>query len=73
MKANRQLLGASQWVVLDARTMVEVARVRLRHHLPYALHGQWVPEYLGPRPEEDETPQQEAPLEPSKSGRGVAA
>lgn len=40
--------GRSQWVVLDARTMAEVARLSLRHHLPYALHGQWVPQYLGP-------------------------
>ena len=35
-------LGVSSFAVIDARSMVELARVRLRHHVPYGLHGTWV-------------------------------
>jgi all-trans-8'-apo-beta-carotenal 15,15'-oxygenase len=34
-------------VVLDARTMQQVARLNLKHHVPYGLHGTFTPEAFG--------------------------
>jgi all-trans-8'-apo-beta-carotenal 15,15'-oxygenase len=38
----------SAFAVVDARSMTTVALARLRHHIPYGLHGSWTPEYFGP-------------------------
>ena len=45
--ASRQ---CSEVVILDAQEMEAspVATLRLPHHLPYGLHGNWVDEYFGP-------------------------
>jgi all-trans-8'-apo-beta-carotenal 15,15'-oxygenase len=35
-------------VILDARDIREpVARLKLRNHIPYGLHGSFTPEYFG--------------------------
>eukprot|EP00959_Pyramimonas_sp_CCMP1952_P430305 9012979-Pyramimonas_sp.AAC.1 len=35
--------GLSEVLVLDARDMSLVCRCKLKHHIPYGLHGQFVP------------------------------
>ena len=40
----------SDLVILDAQDIThEVARLRLRHHVPYGLHGNFVDTYFGPQ------------------------
>lgn len=41
----------SNVVILDARNLEEgpVATLKLKHHVPYGLHGSFTPEYFGPR------------------------
>jgi all-trans-8'-apo-beta-carotenal 15,15'-oxygenase len=34
-------------VILEARTMTQVARLNLKHHVPYGLHGTFTPEVFG--------------------------
>lgn len=34
----------SELVVLDGKTLAEVARLGLKYHIPYGLHGSWVSE-----------------------------
>jgi all-trans-8'-apo-beta-carotenal 15,15'-oxygenase len=38
-------------VILDARDLNQgpVARLHLKHHVPYGLHGSFTPEYFGAR------------------------
>lgn len=45
--ADRQ---CSDLVILDGRNLgaPEIARLKLKHHVPYGLHGSFVPEYFGP-------------------------
>ena len=40
----------SQLVILDAQRVADgpVATLRLRHLIPFGLHGSWSSEYLGP-------------------------
>lgn len=40
----------SEVVILDARDLTSgpVARLQLKHHVPYGLHGSFTPEYFGP-------------------------
>ncbi len=40
----------SDLVILDARNLQQepIARLHLRYHIPYGLHGNFTPEYLGP-------------------------
>jgi all-trans-8'-apo-beta-carotenal 15,15'-oxygenase len=40
----------SDVVILDARDLNRepVARLHLKHHIPYGLHGSFTPEYFGP-------------------------
>ena len=38
---------ASDLVVLDAKTLQEVARVKLKQHIPYGLHGSFTTETFG--------------------------
>jgi carotenoid cleavage dioxygenase-like enzyme len=33
--------GASSMVVLDAATLIELARARVPHHIPFGFHGQF--------------------------------
>jgi all-trans-8'-apo-beta-carotenal 15,15'-oxygenase len=35
-------------VILDATTLTQVARLHLKHHVPYGLHGTFTPEYFAP-------------------------
>jgi all-trans-8'-apo-beta-carotenal 15,15'-oxygenase len=37
----------SKIVILDGRDLSLVATLRLKHHIPYGLHGSWTPEYFG--------------------------
>ncbi|MBD1909537.1 MULTISPECIES: carotenoid oxygenase family protein [unclassified Leptolyngbya] len=38
----------SELVILDARDLSEpVAKLKLKHHVPYGLHGNFTPEYFG--------------------------
>jgi all-trans-8'-apo-beta-carotenal 15,15'-oxygenase len=39
----------SEVVILDAITMTPVARLGLKHHVPYGLHGTFTPEYFAPQ------------------------
>jgi all-trans-8'-apo-beta-carotenal 15,15'-oxygenase len=41
----------SDLVILDARDLNKepVARLHLKHHVPYGLHGSFTPEYFGPQ------------------------
>lgn len=41
----------SDVVILDARNLEQgpVARLHLKHHVPYGLHGSFTPQYFGPR------------------------
>jgi len=36
--------SASDLVIIDAQTMEIVATLKLKHHIPYGLHGSWVDE-----------------------------
>jgi all-trans-8'-apo-beta-carotenal 15,15'-oxygenase len=40
----------SELVILDAQDLNRgaIARLRLKHHVPYGLHGMFTPEYFGP-------------------------
>jgi all-trans-8'-apo-beta-carotenal 15,15'-oxygenase len=38
----------SELVILNAKDMQEVARLKLKHHVPYGLHGQFTPECFAP-------------------------
>lgn len=42
----------SEVVILDAQRVSAgpIARLHLKHHVPYGLHGTFVPEYFGPSP-----------------------
>lgn len=40
----------SECVILEARDMVEVATLNLRHALPHGLHGVWSADHYGPSP-----------------------
>ncbi|MEO0407741.1 MAG: carotenoid oxygenase family protein [Cyanobacteria bacterium P01_A01_bin.135] len=44
--------GRSELVILDAQDFGKgrVATLRLKHHVPYGLHGNFVSEYFGPTP-----------------------
>lgn len=42
---------ASDLVILSAQSLKEVARIKLRHHVPYGLHGSFVPQTFGIQPE----------------------
>lgn len=44
--------GCSDLVILDARDLSAIARLYLKHHVPYGLHGSFVSEYFGPKTEE---------------------
>jgi all-trans-8'-apo-beta-carotenal 15,15'-oxygenase len=33
-------------VILEAKTLTQVARLHLKHHVPYGLHGTFTPEYF---------------------------
>lgn len=41
----------SDFVILDARDLTQepIARLHLKHHVPYGLHGSFVPEWFGPQ------------------------
>lgn len=39
----------SELVILDAQNMTTVARLRLKHHVPYGLHGYFTPHCFVPR------------------------
>lgn len=39
----------SELVILDAKNMSAVARLRLKHHVPYGLHGYFTPHCFAPR------------------------
>ncbi|HEY9738818.1 MAG TPA: carotenoid oxygenase family protein [Trichocoleus sp.] len=45
--------GCSDLVLLDGRNLEAdpVARLKLQHHIPYGLHGSFVPTYFGPSAE----------------------
>jgi len=40
----------SDLIILDAQDIRPgpIARLKLQHHVPYGLHGSFVPEYFGP-------------------------
>jgi all-trans-8'-apo-beta-carotenal 15,15'-oxygenase len=40
----------SELIILDGRDIEKgpIARLRLKHHVPYGLHGSFTPEYFGP-------------------------
>ncbi|KGF72694.1 Apocarotenoid-15,15'-oxygenase [Neosynechococcus sphagnicola sy1] len=42
----------SDLVILDAQDLTQgaIARLHLKHHVPYGLHGSFTPEWLGPEP-----------------------
>lgn len=42
--------GRSELVILDAQDISQgpIATLRLKHHVPYGLHGSFVPQYFGP-------------------------
>ncbi|MGF1537675.1 MAG: carotenoid oxygenase family protein [Elainellaceae cyanobacterium] len=40
--------GCSELVVLDGQNLEAIATLRLKHHVPYGLHGNFVSEYFGP-------------------------
>ena len=42
----------SDVIILDARNITNgpIARLQLRHHVPYGLHGSFTPQYFGPEP-----------------------
>ena len=42
-------------MILDAQTMQAIARLNLKHHVPYGLHGRFTPDCLGIDPENRET------------------
>ncbi|MCY7285679.1 MAG: carotenoid oxygenase family protein, partial [Cyanobacteria bacterium CAN_BIN43] len=35
----------SELVILNGKDLSEVARLKLKHHVPYGLHGQFTPRY----------------------------
>jgi len=40
--------GRSEVIILDAKDLsAPVARLKLRHHVPYGLHGSFTPDYFG--------------------------
>ncbi|MEO0458073.1 MAG: carotenoid oxygenase family protein, partial [Cyanobacteria bacterium P01_A01_bin.114] len=40
----------SELAILDAKniTAPPLARLKLKHHVPYGLHGNFTPQYFGP-------------------------
>jgi all-trans-8'-apo-beta-carotenal 15,15'-oxygenase len=37
-------MSRSTIVILDGQSMTQVARLNLKHHVPYGLHGTFTPE-----------------------------
>lgn len=44
--------GCSDLAILDGQDLRQIARIKLDHHIPYGLHGSFVPAYFGPTAEE---------------------
>jgi all-trans-8'-apo-beta-carotenal 15,15'-oxygenase len=40
----------SDLIILDGKDIAQgpIARLQLKHHVPYGLHGSFTPEYFGP-------------------------
>lgn len=38
----------SELRILDAKNLTDIARLKLKHHIPYGLHGSFASTYLGP-------------------------